>query len=140
MRGFISGLLILILTFAVAGCAGSTTAPTIAVSGTSIELARAVARIGLSVALQAKGVSPEASALIIGQLHAVVDDLLAGKDVRAIVTDPNRWALLRDDLVKRLGSVIASGAQVNGVKIIDEATADQFAGSLLDSFADALRR
>jgi hypothetical protein len=139
MRGFISGLLILLLTVTAAGCAGSSPAPTTGASGASIEIARAAARIGLSVALQAKGVSAEDTATILAELHAIVDGLLAGKDVRMIVTDPALWQPLRADLVSRFAVVISQG-KVGGVQVVDQVTAEQLAGSLLDAFASALRR
>jgi hypothetical protein len=103
-----------------------------------IEFARASARIGLSITLQKKGVSPEDTAEILAELHSLADDILAGKDVRAILSDPARWAPLRVELVKQLGAIIAK-AKVSGVAIYDTKSAESFASSVIDAFASAVR-
>ncbi|HEX7833256.1 MAG TPA: hypothetical protein VF787_26605 [Thermoanaerobaculia bacterium] len=104
----------------------------------AVEIARAAARIGLSVTLQSYGVPPDVTATILAELRTIVDGLLAGEGL-SVVTDPARWDPLRAR-VKAQVVELFTRATVNGVPLIDPATAGVITDQLIDSFAAAVRR
>jgi hypothetical protein len=129
---------ILLVVFMAAACTSNPT-PTSEVSAVSVEIARAAVRVGLSVTLQERGVSPEDTAAILAELRAIADAALAGQEIRAVLSQADVWQPLRAKLIHSLGTVIA-GAKVKGVQLFDESSAEVMAGSLVDTFATSIRR
>jgi beta-lactamase class A len=110
------------------------------VSRLAIEIGRSAARVGLNVTLQKAGLSPAETTAILTGLRTAVDALLAGKDLGAVLADPQQWTSLRDLLTQRLASVIVSGAVVGGVPLYDQASAEVLVRELLDAAVAAIRK
>lgn len=120
------------------GCGSSSNITNAIASNQSINLvvmfARAGARAELANQFKKRGVSDEDSAAILAELHILGDQLLAGKDIRAIVADPAVWGPARADALPKLSAIIQK-VKVSGVPVYDKVSADGLAGALLDSFA-----
>jgi hypothetical protein len=101
---------------------------------TTVTVGRAIARVGLTVELNKRKVPAPVISNIVAELKAVVDGVIAGRNLAEIVLDPVLWTAARADAQPRLALVILTFAKVDGVGIIDSATADLYAGQLIDTF------
>jgi hypothetical protein len=119
------------------GCAGNP-APSTGVSSVSIAIARAAADIGLSIALQKRGVSQEDAAKIVAKLREVVDLALAGKDIRTILADAELWRKAKEQFVPQLAAIISGNSKVEGIPLVDQASAELLVSALMDAFRAAL--
>lgn len=119
------------------GCTGNA-APSTGVSAVSIAIARAAADIGLSIALQERGVSQEDAAKIVAKLREVVDLALAGKDIRTILADEKLWADAKAKFVPQLASIISENSKLEGITLVNQASAELLVSSLMDAFRAAL--
>lgn len=140
MKKFTSLLLVCLViggTSFLTGC-GSSNLSSNANLNLVVTFARAGARVGLAVEFKKHGVSDEDSAAILAELHTLGDQLLAGKDIRTIVSDPATWAVARAAALPKLGAIIAK-VKVSGVPLYDVATANDMAGALLDAFASIIQ-
>lgn len=139
MRKTFAVLLVSLFVLAsLAGCTGNPT-PSTGVSAVSLAVARAAGDLGISIALQKRGVSAEDTATIIKQLRAVVDTFLEGKDVRGVLADPILWQNAKAKLVPQLGAVISKGSLYEGVPLVDQASAELLVSALMDAFKTAIQ-
>lgn len=151
MKKLSTVLLLSLVVLLCVNCAGTTPAPnadptsapssgnTSPLVTVSVEIARAAARVGLNLALQKVGVSPELSAQILADLRMIADSVIAGEGL-SVLLDNARWAVVREGLIDRLTLAITSGTTIDGVPLIDSVSAKVLVTSLVDAFAASARR
>ena len=136
--GYLFAILLVVSSLLLSSCAssagGSTTGTSVA-----IEIGRAAARVGLQVALQRRGVSPEKSAQIVAELRTIADAVIAGEGL-AVVLDGVRWPQVRAEIRTKVARTIVTYTTVDGIAVIDQASAEFLAAQVIDAFAAAVRR
>lgn len=135
-------LRLLVATVILTGCTGNTS-PSVdpdwarehATIANTIEIGRALVRVGIKAELKKRGVPDAAVDDALGTMHKIGDDLLAGRNVADIVKDPALWASFRDVGVKTLAGYVTTAFPV-----IDQATAEFFIGQAFDLARDLVKR
>jgi hypothetical protein len=133
----------LLALLSLVSCASAPSGDSPANSGTlanspSVALARAAARIGLSVALQRHGVPAADAAIIMSELRVIVDELLAGEDLRSVLLDSARWEPLRAKVRARFVKILTKPNSA-GVAYVDEFTAGVLVDQLIDGFVAVIK-
>jgi hypothetical protein len=117
------------------GCASTGTPAPGSTGAAAIAIGKAGLRIGITLALQTQGVSPEITTAVLDDVEKIID----GKGLASIL-DPDLWQTARAELVTEIAGALAKRTTVNGVALIDQRTAEALLGPLVDSFAMAVRR
>jgi len=95
---------------------------------TAVVITRALGRVEIAKVMRSHGASDATVTSTLGVLHKGVDDLLAGKSIVEVVTDPAAWLQLREIGVKNLATVLTTA-----VPDIDQVTAELLIGQLFDA-------
>ena len=132
--GYLLTILLVVSSLFLTSCASSAGGSSVA-----LEIGRAAARVGLQVALQRRGVSPEKSAQIVSELRTIADAVIAGEGL-AVVLDDVRWPQVRAEIKTKVARTIVTYTTVDGIAVVDQASAEFLAAQVIDAFAAAVRR
>lgn len=122
--------------FTFSACSNNGQAPAISPDGrAAIEAGRSVARIGITIALQQRGVPANVTSLALAELDSAVITPALDGGTFALASDPATWKPVRDELVTRGSTALVKAATSNGVPLLDDATAKVLVGEFVDTIA-----
>lgn len=128
---------IAILALLIACASGTPATP--ADARAQIEQARAIGRPLLTIALATRGVPAASTAAALAEIDPLIDAALDGKDIAALL-QPAALAALRAELLPKVSAALVKNSKAkDGTLLLDQASADVFAGQFLDAFGSALK-
>jgi len=139
-RLLLFAMVIAMLAF-VAGCSNTTgKAPAISPDGrAAIEAGRSIARVGITIALQQRGVPANVTSLALAELDSAVITPALDGGTFGLASDPATWKPVRDELVTRGSTALVKAASSNGVPLLDDATAKVLVGEFVDTIASQVK-
>ena len=138
MRKLLCSILIALTLIPLASCVSfsGTASPTSPLVLASVEIGRAIARAKIAEYLRNHHVSQERIDTILGELHEVVDAVIAGNGLGVVVEA--RWPEVREMLVTRLSEILGK-VEVDNLPVFDRVTARALVAAAVDGVAASIR-
>jgi predicted small lipoprotein YifL len=142
MKRLLMFALVISSLFAIAGCSNNGQSPSPFPAATTtpdiraaIEVGRSIGRVGITVALQQRGIPANVTSLALAELDADVITPALDGGTFTLASDPATWKPVRDELVARGSTALVKAATSNGVPLLDEATAKVLVSEFVDTIA-----